>query len=77
MSDHTLGALPARGMACLVGVLVASCSQPLATPTRPPVPIAPPPKDVILDPQSHPELSGVWNDFWSRSWPLDQVPQSQ
>lgn len=65
------------GMVCVVGVSIASCSQRVSSPARPPTSIAAPPRDPVSAPSHDPEIASVWADFWSRSWPLDQVPQSQ
>lgn len=64
------------GLMFLAGVSVASCSQ-QAPPGQAPVSIAAPPQDPSSAPAAHPEITGVWNRFWSQSWLLDQVPQAQ
>lgn len=76
MFDRRCWVGAATGMACLVGVSLASCAHSGMPPARPPVWIAPPPSDPGSDPSSQPEITGVWNGFW-RSWSVDQAPQAQ
>lgn len=77
MFDRPVRICAATGMACLVSVPLVSCSEPEKSTARPPVSIAAPPTDPVSDPAHHPELTGVWNGFWSQSWLLDQVAQAQ
>lgn len=76
MSNHPFRTLLFTGMTLLI-VALAGCSHPVMTPARPPASIAPPPRDPSFSLSSQPEITGVWQDFWSRSWSLDQKPLRQ
>lgn len=64
------------GIACLVGLVATSCSQP-SPPVQEPTRIATPPTDLSSDPTSDPEITRIWSRFWSQSWLLDEIPQPQ